>query len=427
MKQPRNIRNAAHQHDDFTNGKFNNAPRIAVRRVEYGNAVRGSGGQLHLLRTDAEAANRQQTIGRFQRAGRDAGLGANAKNAHAFESAGKFILCKRITQRFNAISLIPQHLRSISVDVLTQERNHAALWEAWRTRQPVKPQHFVHRARHAISTRHHRLALNILAVGNEFMGRAGVANLRVGDAIANRHNSARKLQRTHYFRLTTWLGYRIGGVIANHGSALPTKLIAVDSLGGNSKFRAHRLHVLAETARHHMNAIRIAAHRGDVLSKRWTQSTLEKLDQRIHMGTFDREHRQTAAKTLINTDRTSHPIARDRLDRLHGADALRIIRKRETRQFIEALNRHDGAVKVEDQLDGLRFGGCARHRGSCCGECEAVVYRSRRALCLRVRVAGQSRRPCRHLLRDPCAPAQATARCNRHQEQSLDPTATQPW
>ena len=58
MKQPRNIRNAAHQHDDFTNGKFNNAPRIAVRRVEYGNAVRGSGGQLHLLRTDAEAANR---------------------------------------------------------------------------------------------------------------------------------------------------------------------------------------------------------------------------------------------------------------------------------------------------------------------------------------------------------------------------------
>ena len=99
------------------------------------------------------------------------------------------------------------------------------------------------------------------------MRSASVANLRVGDAIADRHNSAREFQRAHYFRLTTRLGYWIGGVIAHHCSALPTKLIAVDSLGGNAKFRAHRLHVLAETARHHMNAICIAAHRGDVLSK----------------------------------------------------------------------------------------------------------------------------------------------------------------
>ena len=210
--------------------------------------MRGSGGQLHLLRTDAEAPNRKQAIGGLQRARRDACLGTNAKNAHALESAGKLILSKCITQRFYAISLVAQHLRRVRVDVLAQQRNHAALGETWRTRQPVQPQHFVHRSRHAIRARHHRLTLNILAVGNEFMCRAGVANLRVGDAITDRHNSAREFQRAHYFRLTTWLGYRVGGVIAHHGSALPSKFVAVDSLGGNAKFRAHGLHVLAETA-----------------------------------------------------------------------------------------------------------------------------------------------------------------------------------
>ena len=196
---------------------------------------------------------------------------------------------------------------------------------------------------------------------------AGVADLRVGDAVTDGDDASGELQRAHHLGLAAGLRERAGCVEARHHPALPLEVVAVDALGRNAELRAHGLHVLAESARDHVDAVGVAAHRRDVLAERRAEPALEELDHRVHVRATDGEHGKPAPEADVDADRAAHAVAGDGLDGLHRALALRVVGQRDARELVEALEGDDGAVEVEDQLDRLRVGGDTGHRGSCVG------------------------------------------------------------
>ena len=248
VQQARGVRHASHQHDELADGQFHHAAGVAVGRVEDRHAVRGGGGEIDLLGADAEAPDRKQPVGGAQDARGDARLGADAQDAHALHGTHQFVLAERIAQHLDPVALVAQQARGVRVHVLAEERRHAALGKRRGARQAVEPEHLVHRASHAVGARHHLFALDVLAVGHELGRRAVVADLGVGDAVADGDDPAGKPESAHHARLAPGLRQRVAAVEARHALALPPQVVAVHLRRRDAEIAAHRLDVLAEAA-----------------------------------------------------------------------------------------------------------------------------------------------------------------------------------
>jgi hypothetical protein len=365
VQQAVGIGDASHQHHDLADRHLDDAARVAVRRVEHRDAARGRSGEVHLVGPDAEAPDREQPVGGRQHAWRHAGLRPDAEDAHALDRALEFVLAERVGERLDAVALVAQRAGRVGVYVLAEERGHAALGERGRSRKPVEPQHLVHGTGHTVGAGHHRLALDVLAVGHELVRGAIVADLGVGDAVADRHHAPRKPQRPDRARLAAGLGQQARSVEPRDTLALPRERIAVDALGRDAEVAAHGLHVLAESAGDDMDAARVPLHGRGVPAEGRAQPLPQEAHHRVDVLALDREHRQPPAQALINADRARHAVARDGLDGLDGALAIGVVGQRDARELIESLHRHDGAVEVEDELDGVEVLRRARHvRGS---------------------------------------------------------------
>ena len=73
MRRVRFGEDAAHQHHDLAQRQLGDGARVGKRRIEHRNATMRRRFQIHLVGADAEAADGEKPIGRFQHLGRHLG------------------------------------------------------------------------------------------------------------------------------------------------------------------------------------------------------------------------------------------------------------------------------------------------------------------------------------------------------------------
>ena len=352
------LERAAHEHDDLADRELDHAARVRVRRVEDGDATRGGGGEVDLLGADAEAADREEAVRGGEGGGRHAGLRADAEERDALERAGEFGLGQRVGDRLDLVAFVREHVRGVGVDVLEEERDHARLREARGAGEAVDPEELVDAADDAVGARDDILALDVLAVGDELLRGAFVADLAVGRAVADGDDGARELQRAHGGGLALRLREGGVGVVADDGLAVlrPAEVVGDDMVGGDAELGADGHDIVAEARADDIDARGVAADGGLVAAEARREALLQELDGRVDMRAGDRELREAPAEGFVDPDAAFHAVACDAFDREDLGVAVGVVGEREASDLVEALGGDDGRVEVEDE-GGL----CGRH------------------------------------------------------------------
>ena len=123
----RAVREAAGERDDLGDHQLGDAAGVAERRVEDAHPALTGGVEGHLVRADAEGAEREQPAGLGQDAGRDPGLAADAEDVHVADLLDELVLGEGSRGRLEAEALLPEDLLGARVDVLEQEDADLAL------------------------------------------------------------------------------------------------------------------------------------------------------------------------------------------------------------------------------------------------------------------------------------------------------------
>ena len=89
------VRNAAHEHDDLTDGQFRHRARVAVGRVEHRNARIARRIEIDLIGADAEAAHHHQPVGGGKHRVGQLGAAADAEDVHALERVDQILAVER--------------------------------------------------------------------------------------------------------------------------------------------------------------------------------------------------------------------------------------------------------------------------------------------------------------------------------------------
>jgi len=279
------------------------------------------------------------------------GLRADAEERDSADRAGEFGLRQRVGDRLDLVAFVAQHVGRVGVDVLEEKRDHARLRIARRAGEAVDPEEFVDAADDAVGACDDILALDVLAIGDELLRGACVADLAVGGAVADSDDGAGELERAHGGGLSLRLREVRVGVVADDGLAVlrPAEVVGDDMVGRDAEVGADGDDIVAEAGAHDIDARGVATERVLVAAEARGDPLLEELDDGVDMGARDRELREASAERLVDPDAALHAVAGDAFDGEDLGVAVGVVGERKAGDLVEALGGDDGGVKVEDE------------------------------------------------------------------------------
>ena len=115
------LRQPPGERDDLGDRQLDDGAGVGERRVEHRDAAPGRGGQVDLVRADAERADGEQVGRGLEHALGDMGLGADAKQADAPELLDELVLAEGARHRLYLIASLRQSSRRVRVNVLQQQ------------------------------------------------------------------------------------------------------------------------------------------------------------------------------------------------------------------------------------------------------------------------------------------------------------------
>src|SRR5690606_32046006 len=95
------LRNAAHQHDDFSDGQFGYGTGVGIRCVEYGDTTLGGRFQINLVGTNAETTHGDQFFGGGKDIFGQLGAGADTNEVRIFDTGFQLVIRQGCFQILN--------------------------------------------------------------------------------------------------------------------------------------------------------------------------------------------------------------------------------------------------------------------------------------------------------------------------------------
>ena len=119
------LRQPARQRDDLGDHQLDDAAGVGVRRVEDRDAALGGRVEVDLVGADAEAADRDQVLGRVEHPRRDVGVGADPEQLYAArQHLDELVLGEGAGAQLDLVAARLERLDGERMDVLEEEDLH---------------------------------------------------------------------------------------------------------------------------------------------------------------------------------------------------------------------------------------------------------------------------------------------------------------